>query len=167
MYYLTIKTTLKRLKNIKSLLTSPRPGPSPKSKPKIPNSQIQKGKGNLASGLSLKYFGRPPPSHHYPQHLDMKEASDKQTQRVKVTWNNPLFSTAKIRWRTLSMIEIGQVVNPESSRVHKRSAKTKNQTKYKKQIPGPVPVNFESSLSLLLFFKFWRFEVYCCYKCFW
>ena len=36
--------------------TSPWPSPSPKSKPRIPKSQIQKGTGELASWLSVKLF---------------------------------------------------------------------------------------------------------------
>ena len=59
-------------------------------------SQIEKGKGNLDSGLSLKSYGPPPP---HPQLLSMKEVSNKKTQRVKVTQYDPLYLlSTKNRW---------------------------------------------------------------------
>ena len=64
--------------------------PESKSQSKVPvpnpKSQIKKGKGNLDSGLSLKSY-RPPP--HHPQLLGVKEATNKQTQQVKVTLEWP------------------------------------------------------------------------------
>ena len=57
------------------------PSPSPKSN--------RKQKEELDSGLSLKSHG--PPSPTTLQLSSMKEASNKQTQRVKVTQYDPLY----------------------------------------------------------------------------
>ena len=67
---------------------SPRPSPNPVK----PRSQsVPRG-----LGLTLKSYG--PPTHH-PQLLSMKEASNKKTQRVKVTQDDPLYLfSQKIRW---------------------------------------------------------------------
>ena len=62
----------------------------PESKSQVQSqSQIEKGKRNLDSGLSLKSHGPPPPPH--PQLLSMKKACNKKTQRVKVTQYDPLY----------------------------------------------------------------------------
>ena len=42
------------------------------------------------------------------------------------------------------MIVSGPVGNPESSQVHKRSPKASYKAKFKLQIPGLVPVDYES-----------------------
>ena len=53
-------------------------------KPESKSQSKEKGKGNLDSGLSLKSHG-PPPNPPHPPPSSMKEASDRKTQRVKVT----------------------------------------------------------------------------------
>ena len=72
----------------------------PKSKPKKRKEEF---------GLSLKSYW--PMATHHPQLLSMKEASDKKTQRLRVTWNYHLHtSKSKFQIHGLVLIESKSLV---------------------------------------------------------
>ena len=88
---------------IVKVLTSLRPSPSPK--PKAPKSP-KKGTRNFASGRVTKILWATHHPPHHPQLLSMMKASNKKTQRVKVTQNNPLYwlSTKNSSWKAKEKI---------------------------------------------------------------
>ena len=78
--------------SITIIIVKPRPkSQSPKAQPQP--SQTQSKSVLRGLGLTLKSYGPPthPPHPPHPQLLSMKEASNKKTQRVKVTLDDPLY----------------------------------------------------------------------------
>ena len=124
----------------------------PESKSQVPaQSQTEKRKRNLDSGLSLKSHGPPTPPPTFKH-------ENKKTQRVKVTQYDPLYiPSTKNRWTAGGRTQMSP---PCSRRTLSKQCFTifcdskDNKLKLKFQIHGLVPV--DSSLVKLLQTKFLR-----------